>query len=363
LTLIWLAAGALPAALLDPGNPALLAPVLPVLPVVALIAARAAIANARRFGSRFQRLAAGGAVAVVAISCGWAVAGIIDWTDSDATYAAFDGGLRDALEQANQLPDGEFPVYIGATPAQAPIVAYLSPSRDSAGSVLAGGRVQRVIDTRSTLVIPEGGSGYLVYPASAALGLEFLALLEDQAPLDTGRTPSGAIAWQLWLLGAPARANLPATVPTLGFPNGFTLVGFDIRPDIGDLATTGRLPDPPRVSVTLVWSVPRGATPHIASVRLLPSDPSVTDPEASAETRDALLTASPPIAAGNRGRELVVVRLIVPVPESPSLIVDVQAGLRRFDGTILPPETAGANAAGDYALLNRVQYIPDRDAP
>ena len=113
--------------------------------------------------------------------------------------------------------------------------------------------------------------------------------------------------------------------------------------------------------MTLVWSVPGGATPHTARVRLLPTDPSILDPEAMATAAEVTLTASLPIAAGNRGRELVVVHLSVPVPDSPDLIVEVQAGLTRADGTILAP-TAGPNAAGDYALLNRVQYLPDRDA-
>jgi hypothetical protein len=71
------------------------------------------------------------------------------------------------------------------------------------------------------------------------------------------------------------------------------------------------------------------------------------------------LTVSPPIEAGNRGRELVIVRMSVPIPDSPDLIVEAQAGLSRADGTVLPPANAGPSAVGDFVLLNRVQYVPD----
>ncbi|HEX5165205.1 MAG TPA: glycosyltransferase family 39 protein [Thermomicrobiales bacterium] len=353
LTLLWLAGMSVPAALLDPGNPALLMPLTPALFLLPILGLRALVRLAAGKGERPGRLALALAVGAVVASTGWSLLAYRDWSQADTTYFAFDADLRDALSAIDQPGPGSIPVYIATSPTNAPIISYLHPPGSRPG------RTERTIDSRSTIVIPADGIGYLATTTSDPLPDGLTLLLDGQTPADAGSTSAGTPAWQIDIAGQTARDRLPWTLPVLGFPDGFALVGFDIRPDLGDVATTGRLPDPPRVLVTLVWNAPRGATPHKARVRLLPVDPAQADTSQAATTAEEWLTTSPPIAAGNRGRELVVIQLSVPVPESPDLIVEVQAGLLRSDGSIQPPTDAGPNAAGDYVLLNRVQYVPD----
>ena len=356
LTLLWLIGFGLPAALLDPGNPALLTPLAPVLFLLPLIGLHASVGIALSRGRSATRLALVLTAATIAGSIAWSLVDYRAWSRSDTTYFAFNADLREALSAVDRLRPGSIPVYIATTPETAPLRDYLGPAESNSG------RVQRPIDTRTTLVIPADGIGYLVTTASNPLPEDLGRLLEGPQPAETGETPGGATAWQIWIVGQAARERLPWTLPALGFPDEFNLAGFDIRPDLGDIATTGQLPDPPRVLVTLVWDVPRGATPHIARVRLVPTTSATGDPEQNATLAETWLTASPPIAAGNRGRELVVVRMSVLVPDSPDLIVEVQAGLSRASGTALQPTDAGASAAGDFVLLNRVQYVPDSNA-
>ncbi len=353
LTLIWLIGFGLPSALLDPGNPALLMPLTPVLFLLPLIGLRAGWQVAQSRGRTATRLAIVLAIATVAGSIVWSLVDYRGWTHADTTYFAFNADLREALAAVDRLAPGSIPVYIATTPETEPLQDYLAPA-DS-----AQGRIQRPIDNKSTLIIPADGIGYVVTTASHPLPEDLQRLLEGQQAVETGTTHAGTTAWQIWISGQASRDQLPWTLPVLGFPDGFNLAGFDIRPDLGDIADTGRLPDPPRVLVTLVWDAPRGATPHIARVRLVPAESAIGNPEQDATLTETWLTVSPPIAAGNRGRELVIVRLSVPVPDSPDLIVEVQAGLSRADGTALPPTDAGASASGEFVLLNRVQYVPD----
>jgi hypothetical protein len=356
LTLLWLLGMSLPAALLDPGNPALLMPLTPAIFLLPLLGLAALQRMAARHGPRAVRLTLVLAIGAVMASAGWSLMAYRDWTRSDTTHVAFSSDLREALTAVDRLAPGSTPVYIATSPANAPILSYLHPPSNQPG------RTERAIDSRSTIVIPAEGIGYLVTTGSNPLPDELAQLLTAQPPVEAGTTRDGRPAWRIEIAGQAARDQLPWTLPALGFPDGFSLVGFDIRPDLGDAATTGQLPDPPRVLVTLVWDAPRGATPHQARVRLLPVDPSLPDTSQSATTADEWLITSPPIAAGNRGRELVVVQLRVPVPDSPELIVEVQAGLLRADGSIQPPSDAGPNAAGDYVTLNRVQYVRDSSA-
>jgi|GEM_PF-1193306 len=353
---LWLLGFSLPAALLDPGNPALLAPALPVLTLLPLLGVDAAIAIAQRH----RPASIGPTKIVIGVtlvgSLVWSLIAYRDWTDSDTTYHAFDAGLRDALAAVDDLAPGSAPVYIATTPAKAPLLDYLGPTGEH-------DRIQRAIDHRNTLVVPADGVGYIVTTDAEPLPADLRRLLEGQQPVESGTTPSGNPGWQLWIAGHDVRDGLPWTLPALSFTDGFNLAGFDIQPDLGDVATTGRLPDPPRVIVTLVWDVPRGATPHIARVRLVPTESASGIPEEDATLAEAWLTTSPPIAAGNRGRELVIVRMSIPVPESPDLIVEVQAGLTRADGTVQIPTNGGPSSAGDYVILNRVQYVPNSTTP
>ncbi|MDQ3549176.1 MAG: glycosyltransferase family 39 protein [Chloroflexota bacterium] len=363
VALLWLAGFGLPAALLDPGNPALLMPLTPVLLLLPLLGLRAGWQIAHQRGKLAARLAVLLAIGSVAGSMARSLVAYTNWTQSDTTYFAFNAGLRDALAAADGLASGTTPVYVATTPEHAPLLEYLTSPQPGNEGISTPDRNLRTIDSRTTLIIPADGTGYLITTASSPLSPALLQLLEGQPAIETGTTSEGAVAWQIWAVGQTIRDRLPWTLPALGFPDGFELAGYDIRPDLGDVAASGRLPDPPRVVVTLVWNVPRGATPHIARVRLLPSGLDSGDPEQSATTAESWLTVSPPIAAGNRGRELIIVQMSLPVPDSPDLIVEVQAGLSRTDGSIQPPTNAGPNAVGDYVLLNRVQYVRDSHAP
>jgi len=363
VALLWLAGFALPAALLDPGNPALLMPLTPILFLLPLLGLRAGWRVAHQHGKLATRLGVLLAIGSVAGSMAWSLVAYTNWTHSDTTYFAFNADLRDALAAADGLTSQTTPAYVATTPEHAPLLEYLTSSQHRTEDAARPGQVLRTIDSQTTLIIPANGTGYLITTASSPLSPALLQLLAGQPAIETGTTPAGSVAWQIWAVGQTARDRLPWTLPALGFPDGFELAGYDIRPDLGDVATTGRLPDPPRVVVTLVWNVPRGATAHIAHVRLLPSGLDSGDPEQTATTAASWLTASPPVAAGNRGRELIIVQMSLPVPDSPDLIVEVQAGLSRADGSIQPPTSAGPNAAGDYVLLNRVQYIPDSSPP
>lgn len=360
VALIWLTGfGVLPA-LLDPGNPALLMPLTPILFLLPLLGLRAAWQLVQSRGQTVTRLAVTLAAVGIAASAGWSLVRYAEWTRSDTTYFVFRADLREALAAVDRLAPGASPIYIATRSSTAnPVLDYLGPSGSGNGGPRAPDPVQRAIDSQAILVVPADGIGYLITTATEPLAPGLQGYLDGQLPVETGTTPNDTIAWQIWTSGQAIRDRLPWTLPALAFADGFELAGFDIRPDLGEVATTGRLPDPPRVIVTLVWDVPRGATAHIARVRILPVETASGLPEESATTAETSLTASPPIEAGNRGREIVIVQLSVPVPESPDLIVEVQAGLTRRDGTVVPPTNAGANAAGDYVLLNRVQYVAD----
>jgi hypothetical protein len=357
VALLWLAGFLLPAALVAPGNPALLQPLLPVLVLFPLLGPRALLDLARRRGRLAARLA--GAAAVLVAGAGWSLVDYAArWAPADATERAYRGDVRDAIATAEELLASGSPVYLGMRPEDRPLLDYLAPdSAGRPGSVPAG-PVLHTVDTRTTLVVPAAGGGYLVYPASSAPPAELAALLGPR-PVATGRDLGGQPAYAVWRAGEELRGRLPATVPTIRFPDGFALVGFAIRPDLGDVATTGQLPDPPRVAVTLVWDVPRGAPPHLARVRLVPSDPALAGRDQLVESGETWLTAGPPLAAGNRGRELIVTRLSVPVPEGADPVIDVQAGLLSAGGELLPPLGPPSVIVGDYAFLNRVQYVRD----
>ena len=341
-SLIWLVAGLLVSALIAPGHPGLLLAATPVLLLLPLLGMRTAVELVtQRWSTLRPAVIVVVAVSVVA-SAGWSLWDYWEnWTGSERVYQAFDGDLRATLDAVGELPRDAGPISL-ATWNHDEQVRYLAP-----------GHAYNVIDGRTTLTIPATGVGYLVIPASTPLDPELRAIVERGTRLDERRAPDGTTAAEIWRLGPETRDALPTTVPTIRFPGEINLVGFDIRPDLGNAATTGRLPDPPGVIVTLVWSVPRGTPERLAQIRLIPADPIY-----SGDVR----TSSVPIDPGERipgagERELIVTRASIVVPETPDQIVDIQAGLLTPDLALLPPTSPPSAIAGNYALLNRVQYI------
>ncbi len=74
--------------------------------------------------------------------------------------------------------------------------------------------------------------------------------------------------------------------------------------------------------------------------------------------REVRLVPSPAVRAVGSDRELIVVRVSVPVPLTAEMIIDVEATLIGPDGDILAPVDPPSAIVGDYAHLNRVQYLP-----
>jgi hypothetical protein len=345
VALIWLAGSLLTPAIVAPGHPGLLLPVTPVLFLLALLGLRAAQAWVVARSSWAARLAPAIVVASVAVSASWSLYDYAArWAPSDATWRAFDGDVRASLEAAGQLP-GAAPVAYATSPAIAPIVDYL-------GADLA----LRTFDGDSTLPLPAEGGRFLVFSRSAEPPATLLRYLAG-APRTTGTTPDGESAWQAWHAGQAARETLPYTLPVIHFPGGVDLIGFDVGPDFGDIETTGQLPDPPRMRVTLIWRVPLGAPPLVARVRLVPVV--APDDPALARFADVALVTAPPTPDEPGRHELIVVEGIVAVPPTPDGIADVQAGLLAPDGTLLPPTSPAGASSGDYAYLNRVQYVAE----
>lgn len=341
-SLIWLVASLILPALVAPGHPGLLLPATPALLLLPLLGVRAAIALTRNRQPVVTRVVTTVAVMGIMLSAAWSLWDYWDnWSDSREVYAAFDGDIRASLDAASELPRDAGPVYL-ATWGHEEQIRYLAPDQ-----------IHEVIDGRTHLALPASGIGYLVVPGSTPLASELRAIVEQGALLERRDGPRGAVAAEVWRLGPETRDALPATVPTIRFPGEISLVGFDVRPDLGDAATTGRLPDPPRVVVTLVWSVPRGGAERIAQIRLVPADPIFAD-----DARTASVPLDPgerPVGAGER--ELIVTRASIVVPRTPDQIIDVQAGLLTTGLALLPPVSPPSAISGGYALLNRVQYI------
>jgi hypothetical protein len=351
VALPWLAGCLLLAALVAPGHPEVLLAALPALVLLPLLAARGLLSHLAASAPRRQALALAVVAATFLASGVWSLHDYVRvWARSEAVGSAFNADLRGALAAVERLPDHAEPVYLSTWDA-ADVLRAFALSRDAAPRY-------RAVDGRTQVVIPAAGGGYLVYPHATPPDPALLALVTgpDEQPLETGAAPDGDTHWSIWRVAQPARERLPSTVPTIRFPNRIQLVGFAIAPDLGDVATTGRLPDPPRVAVTLVWSIPPGTLPQQVEARLVPVDA----PNGPTRATSATTWLVPPGTTSGPGRELVVLRLSVVLPEARDQIVDVHALLLGPDGAPRAPYGPLPQRAGpDAAFLNRIQYRMD----
>lgn len=371
LTLGWLLIAMLSAALVAPGHPGLLLPALPALLLCLVIGVDAALRCARSHGAMWERAASTLVVASLLMSALWSSYDYYwSWSGADDTYVAYQGDVRDALRASERLADtsaSDTPVYLSlagrpgsATSDDRTLAAFLADDASSS----------RWIDGRTTLVIPMTGSGYVVYPMTVLPDPTLRALLSasGQTVAESGQTPDGALAWEAWRVDQRTRAALPFTVPTIRFPDGYELVGFSVAPDFGAVATTGQLPDPPRIAVTLVWSAPVSTGPHTVRVRLVPTGAGIDPAVAAGLAQIAETTVVPSRTIVNGSvRELIVTRLSVVVPQmtiegadaTDGVVLDVQAGLLAADGDVLAPLSPPSARAGDFAHLNQIEYVPD----
>jgi len=375
LTLGWLVIGLLPAALVAPGHPGLMLPAVPAMVVCVTLGVDAALRRARSRGPMLLRAVAVTVVVSSLASASWSAYSYVQlWGGADDTYFAYRGNIRDALSTSERLAgtsDMPVPVYVSLPLSPDPgdpasdvraLAAFLSPGTSEEGW----------IDGRTTLILPTTGSAVIVYPASAQPDPALRALLSaaGQTAIETGRTPQGETAREAWRVDERTRAALPYAVPTIRFPDGFELIGFSVAPDLGTVATTGLLPDPPRIAVTLVWSALVSSGPHTVQVQLVPSGAGIDSAAAEAATRSATIIISPSETVVNGSvRELIVTRLSVIVPNVPNaddgteapndIVLDVQAGLLAADGRQLPALDPPIAAAGDFAHLDRIEYIAD----
>jgi 4-amino-4-deoxy-L-arabinose transferase-like glycosyltransferase len=340
--LLWLCGSLVTPALVAPGHPGLLLPATPVLFLLPLLGLRAIHGRLIARRGTAARLAPVVVAVALVVTSGWSLYDyFVRWSGSAATYHAFHGDVRASLDAASELP-GAAPISYATNPAIAPIVATLAPDR-----------ALHTFDSRNSLPLPAEGGRFLVFSRSAQPPATLLRYLAGQ-PSDVGTTPDGEPAWQVWRVGQPTRQTLPYTLPVIHFPEDVDLIGFDVAPDLGDVEATGRLPDPPRMRVTLVWRVPYGAPPLVARARLAPADRS--DEPRLVQFADVPISAAPPTPDASGQHELLVVELIVVVPSTPDRVADVQVGLLTADGTLLPPT---GPTSGGYAYLNRVQYVAE----
>ncbi|HUG13478.1 MAG TPA: glycosyltransferase family 39 protein [Thermomicrobiales bacterium] len=350
--LAWLAGSCVVTAVVAPGQPELLLAATPAVFLFPMLALRSAYGYLRPRGALARELAQVIVAGAVVASAGWSAFDYTErWSSSPATWAAFSGDTRAALAALADLPDRGEPVYF-STWDERPLVELLIPERPP-----------RIVDGRATLAIPDASGGYLVFARSGAPDRALLRYVNGAGsasadePFATGTGPDGEVAWEIWRIGQSARERLPYTLPSIRFPNRIQLVGFAFAPDFGDVATTGALPDPPRLVVVLVWTVPRDMRPHLAEVRLVPAD----QPHLDEAIESATVWLSP-LADATRspsaGREIVLQRVSVVVPETGERIVDIQVTLWGPDGEARPPYGPSQLLVGDYAFLNRIQYRP-----
>jgi hypothetical protein len=258
------------------------------------------------------------------------------WAPSDAAYVAFQGDVRDSLAAIDQLPDDGAPVYYSTWTLER-LLSYLSPERTT-----------RAFDGRISGTLPASGSGYLIYPTVTAPSPALLRYLTGGAPWATGRSPDGALAWQAWLLGEPQRARLPYTIPTLSFPDGIDLLGFEIVPAPPLGASGAPLPNSQRmVAMTLIWRVPAGAAPRDARLRLAPVASLTTGEPVTA---DFALLPSPPELLGDGAHEIIITRTLLPFPVGAG-VADAQLALGSAPGNAGEPVSFSA-----FVDLNRVAY-------
>ena len=327
-SLIWLAGFLAAAVVIAPGSHAQLLVLTPVLFLLPVLGMRAALDFARARSSLLSRVILAAVVLSIGASATWSIVSYRQWTNSDETYFAFAGDVRDAIDA---LPDDDQMVYF-ATGDSGRIVRYLAPEGP-----------RRDFDNPDILPLPATGPAYLAVPASSELPESLGSYLGEETLMASGSAPEGAPAFHVWLIDDRVRDRLPYAVPAIFFEGGPALVGFEVAPVIGAVTA-------PAIEVVLVHRVSPGGEPFSALLRLV---------EPGEETGQIYGTAIQP-APDNAvpHDEMILSRIILPFPETPGMVADLHTALESHDGEFLIPRGSNVIVYDDvWALLNAIGYI------
>lgn len=353
VALLWLTGSLVISAVVAPGHPELLLIATPVVFLLPLLSLSVMFDWLAGRGHLPRRIALGLVLITVAGSAGVSLHAYVDtWSTAPATREAFSADLREALDALAGLPGRAEPVYVSTWDERA-LLDFHAQSSD---------RPLLLVDGRSFIAIPDTGGRLLIVPHASvpdAALLDYVAR-EGDALLARGTHADGTPAWETWLVGQTQRERLPYALPAIRFPNRIQLIGYAATPDLGEVATTGVLPDPPRLQIVLFWSIPGDMQPHQVEVTLAAADLPLL-PETT-EMGSVALVAPPQAGSAEpqSGERVIVAQQVsVVVAEGNDMIVDVLVRLRGPDGTPRPAYGPRHLLFGDSVLLNRVQYIVD----
>lgn len=315
-----------------PGDHGQLLALTPVLFLFPLLAMREAV---RVAGKRSRRWG-GVAIALVALSISGSSAWSIydyfrEWAPHPETYRAFQGDVRDAVEEIAALPSDNIVVYF-STGEQGRVVRYLAPDRP-----------RRDFDDPAAVPIPVDGPAYLIAPASADIDAPISRYFSDDSLVATGTRPDGERAYRMWFVDSRTRESLPYAVPAIFFEGGYELLGFEISP-----RETGE--DRPWIDVVLVLRAPVGSDPFWVLARLVP-------PGADSPADEGRVVQPGPDYVVD-GSEIILTQIVMPFPETAQMVADLQAALQTLEREYLTPFGPGVTVInGTHAILNAIGYI------
>lgn len=329
LALAWLGGFLLAAILITPGDHGQLLVLMPVMIWIPLRAMQTLTRHQMR-GMPGWLLPAFVA-ASLAGSIIWSVAGYIQWTGDPATYKAFAGDIRDAVEALAELPPDDRLVYF-ATGEQGRIVRYLADERP-----------RRDIQQPDILVLPATGTAWLVLPASAGIPDSLTSFIADETLASTIAGPDDDIAARIWLMDDRTRERLPFAVPPIRFENGPTLLGYEIMAAPDEAGN-------PAAEIVQVYQVEPGAEDIQSLARLVGIEGAVSGPDGPwVHPAPDRITTSP---------EIVLTWVTLPFPGEFTLIADLQTAIRDADGEFLVHSRQDPDETEDpFAYLNTIGYI------
>jgi hypothetical protein len=328
--LIWLAGFLIVIVAVAPGNHAQMLALTPVLFFLPIRGMQEVLRIARARGRDTARLALAIITLSLLASASWSMVTTIQWTSAEATYLAFNGDIRDAVVALDDLPNDNLMVYF-ATGEHGRIVRYLAPDRP-----------RRDFENPDTLPLPASGPAYLIVPASSGMPAPLRFYLGDETLVTTGSGPRNSESYAIWLIDERIRDGLPYAVPGIFFEGGPILVGFEVAPLLDSLAA-------PAIDVVLVYRVVAGSDAYSAVLRLV-------EPGGEEEVAGTLVQPAPNHVVTSQ--ELILVRIVLPFPDTPDMIADLHTAIQGTDGEYLRPYGTNVIVYDDvFALLNAIGYI------
>jgi hypothetical protein len=315
-----------------PGDHGQLLVLTPVLFLFPLLAMREAVRIACERGQRWGGIA----ITVVTLSnvgsSAWSIYDYFwEWAPRPETYQAFQGDVRDAVEEIAALPSDSIVVYF-STGDHGRIVRYLAPDRP-----------RRDFNDPATVPLPVDGPAYLIAPASADIGEPISRYFGDDHLIARGTQPDGDWAFRMWFVDGRTRDALPYAAPAVFFEGGYELLGFEVSARETDS-------DGPWVNVVLVLRAPAGSDPFRALVRLVP--PGADTP------RDEGHIVQPGPDNVVEGSEIILTQIALPFPKTAPMVADLQAALQTLEREYLVPSGPGVTVLDEtHALLNAIGYI------